>query len=96
MVVGMPRHEKHTPTLAIRCLMDCDGNTIDSDHPAYGKEQNIGLHGVIHPAAMSRVTTKETFDIEGYETTFFVGGPAASMSVCSPGTCWIIAGKSMA
>ena len=69
MVNGMPRHEKHTPTLAIWCLMDCDGNKIDSNHPSYGKEQNIGLHGVIHPAAMSRVTTKETFDIDGYETT---------------------------
>ena len=69
MVGGMPRHERHVPTLAIRCLMDCDGNMIGSDHPLYGKEQNIGLHGVIHPSAMSRVTTKETFDVEGYETT---------------------------
>ena len=69
MVAGMPRREKHTPTLAIRCLMDCDGNTIDSDHPQYGKEQNVGLHGVIHPAAMARVTTKETFDIDGFEMT---------------------------
>ena len=69
MVTGMPRHKKYTPTLAIQCLMDCDGNKIDSDHPRYGKEQNVGLHGVIHPATMARVTTKETFDIDGFETT---------------------------
>ena len=69
MVVGMPRHEKHKPLLAVRCLMDCNGNTMDCDHPSYGKEQNIGLHGLIHPAAMSRVTTKETYTIDGYETT---------------------------
>ena len=69
MVAGMPHHKKHTLTLAIRCLMDCDGNTIDSNYPQYGKEQNVGLHGVIHPAAMARVTTKETFDIDGFETT---------------------------
>ena len=69
MVVGMPRHDKHIPLLAVQCLMDCYGNVIDSDHPAYGKEQNVGLHGLIHPAAMSRVTTKETFNIDGYDTT---------------------------
>ena len=69
MVVGMPRHEKHRPTLAIQCLMDCNGNTMDCDHLVYGKEQNIGLHGVIHPTAMSRVTVKETFTIDGHETT---------------------------
>ena len=69
MVVGMSRHDKHKPLLAIRCLMDCYGNVIDSDHPTYGKEQNVGLHGLIHPAAMSRVTTKETFNIDGCDTT---------------------------
>ena len=72
MVTGMPHHDKHKPLLAIRCLMDCNGNVIDSDHQTYGKEQNVGLHGLIHPAAMSRVTTKETFDIDGHDTTVTV------------------------
>ena len=42
MVVGMPRHERHQPLLAVRCLMDCDGNTINlCIPPRYLRAQNI-------------------------------------------------------
>ena len=51
MVQGMPSADKSTPQLAVRVLMDCEGNLIDCDHQEYGKEQNIGLHDVVSPAA---------------------------------------------
>ena len=35
----------------------------------YGKEQNMGLHDVINPAAMARVTVRETHIVDGIPTT---------------------------
>ena len=49
--------------------MDCEGNAIACDHLQYGKEQNIGLHDVVSPAAMARVTTTETYIVDGIPTT---------------------------
>ena len=49
--------------------MDCSGNPINCDHPEYGKEQNIGLHDVINPAAMVRVMAQETHIVDGIPTT---------------------------
>ena len=69
MVQGMPSGDKCTPEFAVRVLMDCEGNLIDCDHPMYGKEQNIGLHDVISPAAMARVTARETYIVDGIPTT---------------------------
>ena len=89
MVVGMPRHETSIkPTLAIRCLMDCHGNTMDCDHPVYGKEQNIGLHGVIHPTAMSRVTVKETYaiDMDTKQPSKWITPTAPSAGIHAPHT----------
>ena len=53
--------DKCTPEFVPRVLMDCEGNLIDCDHQVYGKEQNIGLHDVISPAAMARVMVRETY-----------------------------------
>ena len=69
MVQGMPSGDKCTPEFAVRVLKDCDGNLIDCDHQEYGKEQNIGLHDVVSPAAMARVTARETYIVDGIPTT---------------------------
>ena len=69
MVQGMPSGDKCTPELAVHVLMDCEGNATACDHPEYGKEQNIGLHDVISPAAMARVTATETYIVDGVPTT---------------------------
>ena len=68
VVQGMPSRDKCTPEFAVRVLMDCEGNVIDCDHQVYGKEQNIGLHDVISPAAMARVTAWETYVVDGIPT----------------------------
>ena len=69
MVQGMPSSNKCTPELVVRVLMDCEGNTIACDHSEYGKEQNIGLHDVVSPAALAQVTTTETYVVDGVPTT---------------------------
>ena len=69
MVQGMPSADKSTPQLAVHVLMDCEGNLTDCDHQEYGKEQNIGLHDVVSPAAMARVTAGETYIVDGIPTT---------------------------
>ena len=69
MVKGMPSGNKCTPELAVHVLMDCEGNAIACDHSEYGKEQNIGLHNVVSPAAMARVTATETYIVDGIPTT---------------------------
>ena len=68
MVQGMPSGDKCTPEFAVCVLMDCEGNLIDCDHQEYGKEQNIGLHDVVSPAAMARVTVWETYIVDGIPT----------------------------
>ena len=65
MVQGMPPADKCSPELVVRVLMDCWGNPIDCEQSKYRKEQNIGLHDVIHPVAMAR----ETHTMEGIPTT---------------------------
>ena len=69
MVQGMPSSDKCTLALVICVLMDCEGNAIACDHSEYGKEQNIGLHDVVSPAAMARVTATETYIMDGVPTT---------------------------
>ena len=69
MVQGMPSADKSTPQLAVCVLMDCEGNLIDCDHQENGKEQNIGLHDVVSPVAMARVTVRETYIVDGIPTT---------------------------
>ena len=69
MVQGMPSGDKCTPEFAMWVLMDCEGNPIDCDHQVYGKEQNIGLHDVISPAAMTKVTARGTYIVDGIPTT---------------------------
>ena len=69
MVQGMPSGDKCTLEFAVHVLMDCKGNVIDCDHQEYGKEQNIGLHDVVSPAAMARVTVRETYIVDGIPTT---------------------------
>ena len=69
MVQSMPSGDKCTPELAVHVLMDCEGNVIACDHLEYGKEQNIGLHNVVSPVAMARVTTTETYVMDGIPTT---------------------------
>ena len=68
MVQGMPSSDKCTPVLVVRVLMDCKGNIIACDHLVYGKEQNIGLHDVVSPAAMAWVTATETYIVDGIST----------------------------
>ena len=72
MVQGMPTADKCSPEVAVRVLMDCSGAVIDCNHREYGKEQNMGLHDVIHPATMARVMARETYDVEGIPTTIKV------------------------
>ena len=67
-VQGMATTEKSFPKLVVQVLMDCHNEPIDCNHCEYGKEQNIGLHDVIHPAAMARVTAKETHVVDGILT----------------------------
>ena len=69
MVQGMPSSNKCIPAVAIRVLMDCEGNAIACDHPEYGKEQNIELHDAVSPTAMARVTATETYIVDGIPTT---------------------------
>ena len=69
MVQGIPSGDKCTPEYAVHVLMDCEGNLIDCDHQEYGKEQNIGLHNVVSPTAMARVTVWETYIVDGIPTT---------------------------
>ena len=69
MVQGMPSGDKCTLEYAVHVLMDCEGNLIDCDHQEYRKEQNIGLHDVVSPAAMARVTAWETYIVDGIPTT---------------------------
>ena len=69
MVQGMPSGDKCTPEFAVHVLMDCEGNLIDCNHQEHGKEQNIGLHDVVSPAAMARVTARETYIVDGIPTT---------------------------
>ena len=69
MVQGMPSGDKCTLELSVHVLMDCEGNLIDCDHQVYGKEQNIGLHDVISPAAMAQVMAGETYIVDGIPTT---------------------------
>ena len=69
MVQGMPSGDKCTPELAVCVLMDCEGNAIACDHSEYGKEQNIGLHDIVSPVAMARVTATETYVVDGISTT---------------------------
>ena len=69
MVQGMPSGDKCTPEFAVRVLMDYEGNLIDCDHQEYGKEQNIGLHDVVSPAAMAQVTARETYIVDGIPTS---------------------------
>ena len=52
-VQGMATMEKSFPKLVVRVLVDCHDEPINCDHREYGKEQNIGLHDVIHLAAMA-------------------------------------------
>ena len=69
MVQGMPSGDKCTPEFAVQVLMDCEGDVIDCNHQMYGKEQNIGLHHVISPAAMARVMARKTYIVDGIPTT---------------------------
>ena len=69
MVQGMPSGDKCSLEFAVRVLMDCEGDLIDCDHQVYGKEQNIGLHDVISPAAMASATAWETYIVDGVPAT---------------------------
>ena len=68
MVQGMPSSDKYTLALVVHVLMDCEGNIIACDHSVYRKEQNIGLHNVVSPAAMAQVTATETYIMDGVPT----------------------------
>ena len=68
-VQGMVTKDKSSPKLVIRVLVDCFDEIIDCDHREYSKEQNIGLHDVIHPAAMAWVTATGTYVVDSIPTT---------------------------
>ena len=69
LVQGMVTKDKSSPTLVVRVLVDCFDEPIDSEHREYGREQNIGLHDVINPAAMARVMAMETYIVDDIPTT---------------------------
>ena len=68
-VQGMAAMDRSSPKLVVRVLVDCFDETIDCDHCEYGKEQNIGLHDVIHPATMARVMATGTYVVDSIPTT---------------------------
>ena len=107
-VQGMTTMEKSFPKLVVRVLVDCYDEPIDCDHREYGKEQNIGLHDVIHPAAMARVTARETHVVDSFPTNVKVDAgllsllqvyrfspPVSSitMSGCTSGPSWCVDGR---
>ena len=67
-VHGMATTEQSSPRFVVRVLMDCFDEQIDCNHEKYGKEQNMGLHDVISPAATARLTVKEMYDVDGFPT----------------------------
>ena len=67
-VQGMATTDRSSPRFVVRVLMDCFDEQIDCNHREYGKEQNIGLHDVISPAAMVRITVKGTYDVDDIPT----------------------------
>ena len=69
MVQGMLAKDKCSPKYVVWVLMDCYGHEINCEHPEYGKEQNIGLHDVISPAAMARVMATEIHIVDDIPTT---------------------------
>ena len=67
-VQEMATADRSSPKFVVRVLVDCFDEPIDCDHREYGKEQNIGLHDVIHPAAMARVTATGTYVVDNIPT----------------------------
>ena len=67
-VQGMATTDRSSPRFVVRVLLDCFDEEIDCNHREYGKEQNIGLHDVISPAAMARITVKGTYDVDDIPT----------------------------
>ena len=61
-VHGMATTERSSPRFVVHVLMDCFDEQMDCNHQKYRKEQNIGLHDVISPAATARLTVKETYE----------------------------------
>ena len=68
-VQGMATADWSSPKFVVRVLVDCFDELIDCDHREYGKEQNIELHNVIHPAAMARVTATGMYVVDDIPTT---------------------------
>ena len=67
-VQGMATADRSSPRFVVRVLMDCFNEEIDCNHREYGKEQNIGLHDVISPAAMACITVKGMYDVDDIPT----------------------------
>ena len=80
-VQGIVTVEKAFPKLVVWVLLDCFDQPIDCNHREYGKEQNMGLHDVFHPAAMARVTPKETHVVDSIPTEIKVD--AAFCPLCN-------------
>ena len=57
--------DRSSPRFVVHVLMDCFDEQIDCNHSEYGKEQNIGLHNVISPAATAHITVKGMYDMDG-------------------------------
>ena len=68
-VQGMTTADLSSPKFVVCVLVDCFDEPIDCDHCEYEKEQNIGLHDVIHPAAMACVTATGTYVVDNIPTT---------------------------
>ena len=68
-VQGMATADRSSPKFVVCMLVDCFDEPIDCDHRKYGKEQNIGLHDVIHPATMAHVTATGMYVVDDIPTT---------------------------
>ena len=68
-VQGMATADRSSPRFVVRVLVDCFDQQIDCDHREYGKEQNIGLHDVISPAAMARIMATGMYVVDDIPTT---------------------------
>ena len=66
---GCPVGTSAPRNLPCMCSWTVRGISLTAIIQVYGKEQNIGLHDVISPAAMAWVTVRETYIVDGIPTS---------------------------
>ena len=49
----------------MKVLQSVEGETIDTKHPDYGRDQNIGLYDIVSPASMRQVEKSGQITVQG-------------------------------